>query len=191
MLNRAERPLLYGSIGPRARSDRSGSRRLTGRSASSIENLLDLGAGSKVYARRMGLKVSQLAKKAGVSADAIRYYESLGLLQPAERTESGYRHFGEEAVRRIGFIKDAQSLGLRLSEIGELLKIQDDGACPCGHTKSLIDQRLEQVNREIAVLTELRTELERLSALECFSAPDSNVWPCEIELKRGGDQSGS
>lgn len=139
----------------------------------------------------MGLKVSQLAKKAGISADAIRYYESLGLLPAAERTASGYRHFGEEAVRRITFIKDAQSLGLRLSEIGELLKIQDDGACPCGHTKNLIDQRLEQVNLEIAVLTELRSELERLSALECFSAPGSSVWPCEIELKRGGERIGS
>lgn len=132
----------------------------------------------------MGLKVSQVARRAGISPDAIRYYEELGLLPPAERTPAGYRQFGDETVKRIGFIKDAQSLGLRLDEIGELLKIQDDGACPCGHTKTLLERRLEQVNRELEVLNNLKVELERLSAQECFSAPESSVWPCEIELKR-------
>ncbi len=130
------------------------------------------------------MKVSQLARQAGVSADAIRYYEELGLLPPAQRTPAGYRQFDENTVRRVHFIKDAQSLGLRLSEIGELLKIQDEGACPCGHTKTLLERRLEQVNRELAVLNNLRAELERLSSLECYSAPGSSVWPCEIELKR-------
>ncbi len=135
----------------------------------------------------MGLKVSQVAKKTGISPDAIRYYEELGLLPAAERTASGYRQFGEETVKRIGFIKDAQSLGLRLDEIGELLKIQDDGACPCGHTKLLLERKLEQVNRELEVLTGLKRQLERLSAQECYSDPDTPVWPCEIELKRGGE----
>jgi DNA-binding transcriptional MerR regulator len=139
----------------------------------------------------MALKVSQLARQAGVSADAIRYYEELGLLPQAERTPSGYRQFGDESVRRIQFIKDAQSLGLSLAEIGELLKIQDDGACPCGHTKSLVERRLEQVNRELAILNDLKVDLERLAALECYSAPGSSVWPCEIELKRGGEPDGS
>ncbi|HEX2054178.1 MAG TPA: heavy metal-responsive transcriptional regulator [Actinomycetota bacterium] len=135
----------------------------------------------------MALKVSDVARQAGVSADAVRYYESLGLLRPAERTPSGYRQFDEEAVRRISFIKDAQSLGLQLSEIGELLKIRDEGACPCGHTKSLLQQRLDEVNRELAVLNKLRVELEQLSALECYSPPGSSGWPCEIDLRRGGD----
>jgi DNA-binding transcriptional MerR regulator len=138
----------------------------------------------------MGLKVSEVARRAGVSPDAIRYYEGLGLLQPAERTPAGYRQFGAEAVRRIHFIKDAQSLGLKLTEIGELLKIQDDGACPCGHTKSLLERRLDQVNAELEVLNGLKRELERLSALECFSPAGSSVWPCEIDLKRGGDIDG-
>ena len=138
----------------------------------------------------MGLKVSEVAKQAGVSPDAIRYYEGLGLLQTAERTAAGYRQFGDEAVRRIHFNKDAQSLGLKLTEIGELLKIQDDGACPCGHTKSLLERRLEQVNAELEVLNGLKRELERLSALECFSPAGSSVWPCEIDLKGGGDIDG-
>jgi DNA-binding transcriptional MerR regulator len=148
---------------------------------------LDLGVDSKVYAPNMGLKVSEIAKRAGVSPDSIRYYEGLGLLPLADRTAAGYRQFGEDAVKRIHFIKDAQSLGLKLDEIGELLKIQDDGACPCGHTKSLLERRLDQVNRELEVLNNLKVELERLSAQECFSPAGSSVWPCEIELRRGGD----
>ena len=138
----------------------------------------------------MGLKVSEVAKRAGVSTDAIRYYEGLGLLPEADRTASGYRQFDPEAVKRIHFIKDAQSLGLKLTEIGELLKIQDDGACPCGHTRTLVQRRLQQVNRELEVLGGLKAELERLAALECYSPAGSSVWPCEIELKRGGDLNG-
>lgn len=135
----------------------------------------------------MGLKVSQVAGKVGVSADTIRYYEQLGLLPAARRTASGYRDFGDETVRRIQFIKDAQRLGLRLTEIGELLKIQDDGSCPCGHTRSLLQQRLEQVNRELASLNNLKSQLEKLSALECYAPAGSSVWPCEIDLRRGGE----
>ena len=133
------------------------------------------------------MKVSDVAKRAGISADTVRYYEELGLLPSPPRTASGYRQFGEDTLSRIQFIKGAQSLGLRLSDIGELLKIQDDGGCPCGHTKTLLDQRLEQVNREIEVLLSLREDLERLRSCECFSNPDA-CWPCEFDLSRkGGD----
>lgn len=52
----------------------------------------------------MALKVSHLARQAGVSADAIRYYGELGLLPAAQRTPAGYRLFGEETVRRIHFV---------------------------------------------------------------------------------------
>ena len=135
----------------------------------------------------MSMKVSDVAKRAGISADTVRYYEELGLLPSPPRTASGYRQFGEDTLSRIQFIKGAQSLGLRLSDIGELLKIQDDGGCPCGHTKTLLDQRLEQVNREIEVLLSLREDLERLRSCECFSNPDA-CWPCEFDLSRkGGD----
>lgn len=138
----------------------------------------------------MSMTVSDVAKRAGISPDTVRYYEELGLLPSPPRSASGYRQFGEETLSRIKFIKGAQSLGLRLSDIGELLKIQDDGGCPCGHTKTLIDQRLEQVNREIEVLLGLREDLEQLRSSECMTNPDT-CWPCELELTRkGGDPIG-
>ncbi|MGQ0680514.1 MAG: heavy metal-responsive transcriptional regulator [Actinomycetota bacterium] len=136
----------------------------------------------------MALKVSDLAGKTGVTPDTIRYYERLGLLRPAERTAAGYRQFEEPAARRIRFIKDGQSLGLKLSEIRDLLKVQDDGACPCGHTKDLLKARLEQVNREIQTLVALRAELEELSKLDCYPATGESNWPCEISFpKKGGE----
>jgi MerR family Zn(II)-responsive transcriptional regulator of zntA len=135
----------------------------------------------------MAMKVSDLARRAGISPDSVRYYEELGLLPEAPRTPAGYRQFDEEVLSRIRFIKSAQSLGLRLSDIGDLLKIQDDGGCPCGHTKTLLDRRLDQVNEEIRTLLSLRDDLERLRSSECFSDPEA-CWPCELELTRkGGD----
>lgn len=132
----------------------------------------------------MEMKISELGRRTGITTDAIRYYEELGLVRPSGRTPGGYRVFEAEALKRITFIKNAQTLGLTLAEIGEVLKIQDDGACPCGHTKALLDKHLEQVNREIAGLIALRADLKRLSTLECFSSPDGSDWPCEIELVR-------
>lgn len=143
-----------------------------------------LGVHSKVYRHVMALKVSDLAGKVGVSTDTIRYYERLGLLPPAERTSSGYRQYEQGSVRRIQFIKDAQSLGLTLAEIGELLKIQDDGACPCGHTKAMLEKRLDQVNREIETLLALREELASLGQLECFPVAGGSTWPCEIQFPK-------
>ena len=138
----------------------------------------------------MAMRISEVAEEAGVTTDTVRYYERLGLLAATERTPSGYRQFEGDVPRRLRFIKGAQTLGLKLSEIKELLEIQDRGACPCGHTKTLIDRRLEEVGQEIAGLEELRRELGRLRNLECLTSLESatDEWPCEIEfLRRGGE----
>jgi len=156
----------------------------------SVNQTLDLGVQSKVYLVSMALKVSDLATQAGVTPDTIRFYEREGLLAPPKRTSSGYRQFDEAAVRRVRFIKGAQSLGLKLAEIRELLEIQDKGACPCGHTKLLVDRRIEQIDEEMAELQRLRSQLDSLRELECLSSGESvaGAWPCEMEfVKRGGE----
>ena len=138
----------------------------------------------------MALRVSDLAAEVGVSADTIRFYERKNLLAPAERTESGYRQFDQDAVQRVRFIKGAQSLGLKLSEIRELLDIQDKGACPCGHTRQLVDRRIGELDQEIRELQALRGELDSLKDLDCLTTEESlgGSWPCEVEfVKRGGE----
>ena len=138
----------------------------------------------------MGLRVSDLAAEAGVSADTIRFYERKHLLVPPPRTASGYRQFDEDAVRRVRFIKGGQALGLRLFEIRELLDIQDKGACPCGHTKELVERRIGELDNEIQELQALRAELHSLKDLDCLitHGAKGEAWPCEVEfVKRGGE----
>lgn len=136
----------------------------------------------------MALKVSDVAGEAGVSPDTIRFYEREGLLAAPERNSSGYRQFDEGVVRRVRFIKGAQSLGLKLAEIRELLEIQDKGACPCGHTKLLVERRISEIDEEIRQLRRLSAELDSLRDLECLTSEKSlaGSWPCELEfVKRG------
>lgn len=152
---------------------------------------LDLGVDSRVYALAMSLKVSELADRAGVSSDTIRYYEKEGLLAEPARTHSGYRQYDEAAVERLHFIRGAQTLGLKLGDIKELLAIRDRGACPCGHTQRLLEQRVAEIDEEIRELRTLRRELQSMERLHCPSDASSSQWPCEIEfVKRGGERVG-
>jgi DNA-binding transcriptional MerR regulator len=139
----------------------------------------------------MTLKVSELAERAGVSSDTIRYYEREGLLPEPARTQSGYRQYDETAVERLHFIRGAQTLGLKLRDIKELLAVRDRGACPCGHTQRLLEQRVAEIDDEIGQLRTLRRELKSMERLDCPSDAISSPWPCEIEfVKRGGERVG-
>lgn len=59
----------------------------------------------------MAMKIGDVASRAGVSVETVRYYERLGVISEAERAASGYRHFDAEAVREVGFVKRAQLEG--------------------------------------------------------------------------------
>lgn len=121
------------------------------------------------------MRISQLAERCGVRASTLRFYESTGLL-PAERTRSGYRVYGEEAVDRLAFIGAAKRLGLSLEEIGELLGVWESGVCAelKAELRPRIAARLAEAERRMAWLVEfaasLRGALEQVDAL-----PDRNV----------------
>jgi DNA-binding transcriptional MerR regulator len=110
----------------------------------------------------MALTVSALADTVGLSADTVRYYERVGLLPPPARSEAGYRLYDQDAVGRLRLIKGAQRAGLRLREIGELLQVADRGQCPCGHTETLLQERLSEVRAELERLRALEVDLTRL-----------------------------
>ena len=129
------------------------------------------------------LTVSKLAEGAGISADAVRYYERIGLLPAPERSQSGYRLYDADAVDRLRFIKRAQRLGLRLEEIGELLEIQERGLCPCGHTRSLLEGRARQLEAEMAAMAQLHADIERMLADLPTPAPDAGRWQCASALQ--------
>ena len=138
----------------------------------------------------MAYNVSDIARRTGVSSDAVRYYEKEGLLPPAPRSPSGYRQYDDSAIRRIGFIKGAQEMGLKLAEIGELLEIQDRGACPCGHTRTLVERRMAEINAEMKRLSALRRDLASMASLDCPATTDGDLWPCEVTFIRRGAEGG-
>ena len=110
----------------------------------------------------MALTVSALAGQVGLSPDSVRYYERVGLLPEPARSAAGYRLYDQAAVGRLRLIKGAQRAGLRLREIGELLQVADKGQCPCGHTETLLRQRLAEVKLELDRLRALEADLTRL-----------------------------
>lgn len=107
----------------------------------------------------MDMTVGAAAKAAGVSAKAVRLWESKGLLPPAERTEAGYRLFTDDDIAVLRFIRQAKTLGLTLPEIKDIIDLQRDGATPCGHVTELLDAHIADIDRTLTELRQLRRSL--------------------------------
>lgn len=116
------------------------------------------------------LTVGQLAALADVQVDTIRYYEREGLLPPPLRTEGEHRRYGETDLDRLLFIRGAKHLGLRLTEIRELLAVRDTGTCACEPAETLLRRHVTEIGTEIERLTALRAEL--LGMLAAMPGPD-------------------
>ncbi|WP_406689393.1 MerR family transcriptional regulator [Saccharopolyspora sp. ID03-671] len=107
----------------------------------------------------MTMTVGAAAQAAGVSAKAVRLWESKGLLPPAERTEVGYRVFTDDDLDVLRFIRQAKTLGLTLPEIKNIIDLQRDGAAPCGRVTELLDTHIAEIDRTLADLRQLRRSL--------------------------------
>ena len=105
------------------------------------------------------LRIGQVARKTGLTVDAIRFYERAGLLPRPMRTSGGYRLYNPPAVADLEFIQKAQQLGFSLSEIRELSSIQRHPQEVCAHVRDLIAQKLETVRTKIAELQTLEVGL--------------------------------
>lgn len=103
--------------------------------------------------------IGEAAERAGMSAKAIRLYEQRGLLEPAPRTDAGYRTYGPEDLAVLTFIRQAKATGLRLDEIGRIIDLQRAGEQPCATVVDLLDARLCDVDRKLADLSDLRRTL--------------------------------
>lgn len=106
--------------------------------------------------------IGQVQQISGIPIRTIRYYESLGLIRPLQRTEGGFRLFSAEVFKRLSFIKRAQGLGLSLQEISEILQVYDSGKPPCDDIQQKLKYKIEDINKQIDDLLELRGELQGL-----------------------------
>lgn len=124
----------------------------------------------------MARYIGALAKQVGLSTKAIRYYEGLGLLAPPQRSESGYRLYGEEDAGRLRFIQGAKALGLSLAEIQAVLSAWGQGEKPCRHVTQLLQGKLAEVDRRIEELQRFREALAAYVATG--PAPGDEALPC-------------
>jgi MerR family copper efflux transcriptional regulator len=109
------------------------------------------------------MRIGELAQRLDLNPRTIRFYEATGVLPEPERTPSGYRDYEESDVDRLRFIKLAQSLGLSLDEISEVLAFRDRGEPPCAYVTEVIRNKAADIDHQIEQLQKLRRELRRLA----------------------------
>src|SRR6266700_6312605 len=111
---------------------------------------------------RDGLLIGEVASRSGVSRKALRLYERSGILPPSRRTTAGYRVYGPETLSTLAFVAQARRLGFHLDEIKEVVQIRRSGRCPCPHVLDLVRKKVEELDRTLADLTEVRRGLRQL-----------------------------
>ena len=119
------------------------------------------------------LSIGQVARRAGVGVETIRFYEREGVLEAPPRRASGYRQYSEDVIKRIRFIKRAQRLGFSLKEITELLLLRVDGQTTCEDVKERTRAKIAEVERKQVELQRMRRALLQVSALCTGEGPAS------------------
>lgn len=125
------------------------------------------------------LHVAELARQAEVTPATVRYYSRVGLLSPGREAENGYRCFAAADLRRVVFVRQAQTLGLTIGDIKAILETVDHGETPCQQVRSLVELRLINVQEKIAELH--ATEMRISQAIEAWQETRDEA-PADGEL---------
>jgi DNA-binding transcriptional MerR regulator len=134
------------------------------------------------------LTIGQVARRARVHLDTLRYYERRGLLPVPPRTAAGYRQYLPETVRRVEFIKRAQALGFTLDEIDGLLTLRVTPGRGCKTVERRARSAIARLDRHLAELHHMRRALARLTdACRAKHATDECPLLEAIEPHEGDD----
>src|SRR5215472_12544319 len=119
------------------------------------------------------LSIGQVARRAEVGVETVRFYEREGLLEEPPRRASGYRQYSEQVVSRLRFIKRAKLLGFSLKEISELLLLRVDAQTSCEEVKQHTEAKLAEVERKLVELQRMRHALLQVASLCTGQGPTS------------------
>jgi MerR family copper efflux transcriptional regulator len=131
------------------------------------------------------MNIGDAASETGITAKAIRYYETIGLIPAAERTESGYRKFSDKAVQTLHFVRRARNLGFTVAQIGELLSLYGDTNRASADVRSIALARVAEIDRKMVELASMRSTLAHL-ADKCHG-DDRPDCPILEDLARGDE----
>ena len=109
------------------------------------------------------LTIGQLAKRADVGVETVRFYERKGLLAEPDRRPSGYRQYDVGIVDRLRFIKRAKELGFTLNEIKELLSLRIDPTTTCADVKSRAEAKIDDIQDKIRTLQRMKRALVKVT----------------------------
>lgn len=122
------------------------------------------------------MKIGEIAKKAQVNIQTLRYYEKRGIIKPSEVKNSGYRFYTEEALKSILFIKHAKELGFSLDQIKELLDLRIPSKSRCQKVRTRALEKLNDVQEKIEMLKKIKGTLKTLIK-DCESNKTSSNCP--------------
>src|ERR1700736_4143339 len=135
------------------------------------------------------MQIGIVAKKVGLSVDAIRFYERNALLPRPSRTQGGFRQYADRDVETLAFIRRVQGLGFKLSEIRGLLSLRGNRMQPCAPVRRCLQTKLANVRQKIENLQKLEREL-RLALRSCDKELRKQDAHCPILQDRGAQKEG-
>ncbi len=132
------------------------------------------------------MKIGELAKRADVPTDTVRFYEREGVMPPPMRRESGYRDYSEVDVKRLQFVRRAKRLGFTLSEVQDLLGLSEDRTDDMAMLSHHASAKLQDIDSRIEELQRVRSALQTL-VNECPGSGQLDA--CPILAALSGDDS--
>lgn len=112
------------------------------------------------------LTISQLARRSGVPATTLRYYEKVGVIPAPTRSDSGYRLYDEQALARLAFVQRAKALGVELEDLADLVRLWDGAECAPvqDRLRSLVHEQRAATHERLDELSQLAADLDAVSA---------------------------
>ncbi|PLC50864.1 Cu(I)-responsive transcriptional regulator [Pollutimonas subterranea] len=132
------------------------------------------------------MNIGQAAKASGISAKMIRYYEQIGLIPPANRRESGYRHYSASDVHMLRFIRRGRDLGFPMAQINELLGLWRDRSRQSVEVKRIATAHMTALREKIDSLEQIASTLQTL--IECCTGDDRPDCPILADLENTADR---